>query len=745
MIRRLSLENWRSHSRTDFEFGSGTNVIVGKMGAGKSSAMDAMCYALYGTYPSLQQKKLKSDDVIRRGENKASVEITFTKGDSEYSVRRVLERGKGNTYSQISKGDAVIEAPQTRRVTENVEKVLGMGYDMFTRAVYSEQNNLEYFLEIPRGKRKEKIDELLNINKFENARKNLSSLVRRLDERRRGREEAASRSVDTEKIPSIREDIEGRRRLLGGNLQKISALQKGIAENKKTHDEILLQKGLHEKLEKAIDQTLGRLGAMEERMREKPAESEEGLKKTILKLEKEADDVVRLGSVIKSREEAIASYGRKASEIRGLLAEIPGGNISEESADAKKRKDDSNRRIAELKAEINALEKHGRDVEESKAHLLHGGGKCPTCEKPVTALEAAEIIRKKGEEIEGNKKRILEFRAEISELEQNGIALDEALKKLDEKLKAQHQAEAYKKQLEEVLAGIMKENEALGKAKDELRVSNTTGSVEEIRRIAGEKRKLLEYYGSKKGYEEAKLRLEEMRAQLKEVRYDRGHEEKTRQAINGMERDLAVAMKENESLEREIKGKNELLEQLLKLKGAAERDRAEAKYLSESIASFDILLNILGKTQVLIRERFTDETNQALRHFWSRIYPYGDFTDLRLGVEEGDYILQAFNGEWVNIEGISSGGERTTACLCLRIALASVLTGKLSWLVLDEPTHNLDSEAIRDLAQTLKEGFSGLVEQIFIITHEEELREAASAALYMLDRKKEENEPTKII
>ena len=62
--------------------------------------------------------------------------------------------------------------------------------------------------------------------------------------------------------------------------------------------------------------------------------------------------------------------------------------------------------------------------------------------------------------------------------------------------------------------------------------------------------------------------------------------------------------------------------------------------------------------------------------------------------------------------------------------------------MLDEPTHNLDSEAIKALAIALRDDIPSIVEQVFVITHEENLKEAASGRLYLLDRNKRENEAT---
>jgi len=142
--------------------------------------------------------------------------------------------------------------------------------------------------------------------------------------------------------------------------------------------------------------------------------------------------------------------------------------------------------------------------------------------------------------------------------------------------------------------------------------------------------------------------------------------------------------------------------------------------------------------------------NGAMGELWEDIYPYGDFTGIRLEVEGGersaDYVLQLRDraGNWVSVEGLASGGERTDACLALRIAFAIVLAPALSWLVLDEPTHNLDAEGIQELAVVLRERIPEVVRQVLLITHEERLEAAVSGYLYRFSRDKDADQPTKI-
>src|SRR3989338_6570015 len=156
MITNVKLKNWRSHLDSEFNFSSGTNALLGSMGSGKSSTMDAICFALFGTFPNLQSKKLKLDDVIMKKpseKNVAEVEVVLDLNGTKYTIKRSIERGKGTMFSEISAGGNVLESPNSSRVSEAVEKNLKVNYELFSKAIYSEQNALDYFLTIPRGQR----------------------------------------------------------------------------------------------------------------------------------------------------------------------------------------------------------------------------------------------------------------------------------------------------------------------------------------------------------------------------------------------------------------------------------------------------------------------------------------------------------------------------------------------------------------------------------------------------------------
>ncbi len=83
-ISRVELENFKSHAHSVFEFERGTTSITGENGAGKTSIIEAVAWAMFDT---LDYKK---EDIVRRGSKKATVRVNFESGLDErvYTVYR---------------------------------------------------------------------------------------------------------------------------------------------------------------------------------------------------------------------------------------------------------------------------------------------------------------------------------------------------------------------------------------------------------------------------------------------------------------------------------------------------------------------------------------------------------------------------------------------------------------------------------------------------------------------------------
>ena len=177
-----------------------------------------------------------------------------------------------------------------------------------------------------------------------------------------------------------------------------------------------------------------------------------------------------------------------------------------------------------------------------------------------------------------------------------------------------------------------------------------------------------------------------------------------------------------------------------------EQEKSEIEKLDQLLQELKKFERALESTQSQLRKEFVTSVNYTMNNLWTDLYPYHDFIGIRLAIEEGDYILQLQerSGKWVNVEGFASGGERSLAALTLRIAFALVLAPQLRWLVLDEPTANLDTKAVEDLGTTLSERIGNFIDQVFLITHDERLENAITGSAYRFYRDKAKDGATQV-
>ncbi|MEK6902482.1 MAG: hypothetical protein AABX02_02760, partial [archaeon] len=201
--------------------------------------------------------------------------------------------------------------------------------------------------------------------------------------------------------------------------------------------------------------------------------------------------------------------------------------------------------------------------------------------------------------------------------------------------------------------------------------------------------------------------------------------------LNALQRELELVSQ----VEKELLARLESAEKILAQREDLALKLQVHKDVEETLSVFS---NSLIITQQQLREGVIEAINAALQELWPALYPYGDFDLAKVQIQDNDYVLSVREkqGNWIEAESSLSGGERSAAALALRMAIAFVLTRQLSWIILDEPTHNLDVKSVHTLSTMLRERLPGLVDQVFVITHSPEIEKAATGSLYVLQRDK---------
>ena len=96
MIKSIELVDLLSHSDTKLELDNNTTVFVGHNGAGKSSIIDAITFALFGKHTRKTNKSL-----IRRGANQGFAKIEFSANGKNYQALRKIN-SKGELIAQFT-------------------------------------------------------------------------------------------------------------------------------------------------------------------------------------------------------------------------------------------------------------------------------------------------------------------------------------------------------------------------------------------------------------------------------------------------------------------------------------------------------------------------------------------------------------------------------------------------------------------------------------------------------------------
>lgn len=173
---------FRERQSVDFEAfeRDGIFLIAGRTGAGKSSILDGVCFALYGSVPRYDSgdKRLRSDHC--EPEDPTQVRLEFTVGDRRWRVTRAPEyqrpsrRGGGLTteatraeLEELVDGVWIGRAGKPRDVGLLLDEVLGLNAQQFQQVILLAQNRFSRFLLASGGERQSLLRALFGTRRYE--------------------------------------------------------------------------------------------------------------------------------------------------------------------------------------------------------------------------------------------------------------------------------------------------------------------------------------------------------------------------------------------------------------------------------------------------------------------------------------------------------------------------------------------------------------------------------------------------
>ena len=150
-----------------------STLIVGANGAGKSTMLDALTFALFNK----PFRKISKGQLVNSiNEKGTKVELTFTIGRDEYRVFRGI---KPTTFEVYRNNKPLDQDAATKDMQKYLEQsILKLNYKSFTQVVILGSSTFVPFMQLKAPHRREVIEDLLDINIFSQMNQLLKDRVR---------------------------------------------------------------------------------------------------------------------------------------------------------------------------------------------------------------------------------------------------------------------------------------------------------------------------------------------------------------------------------------------------------------------------------------------------------------------------------------------------------------------------------------------------------------------------------------
>ena len=589
----------------------------------------------------------------------------------------------------------------------------------------------------------------MGLNKFDKARNNCIKLRNQIVKKKNDFESILTKI----NIELIKKDLESIKKELETTNNEKDYLKQEIETSELKEKEIIAKYSeLREKFD-SINKNLERKRILEEELNEiKNKLFSIPLEKNKEETLKEIDDIKLQLNLNK---ELLEKNEREKDEINSKLLEIEKSNFSIESRlnelikkiesieNVKKKILEHN--IKDLGLELNEIKKQRKEIEKifnsinieisnQREHLIElerAGSLCPVCEKELSENNKTKLVLSKKRIVAEKLQEQFNVKENLSEIEKREETLENIFKENRESLDEISNEEEYKTEFNELKTkkqenNILKEqiNSSVKQLLEKINyMKNKNEELNNKKEILSSTIHLIELKSKKEKSENSLLEINFFLEKNKDVITEIKNVENEK---NEIIKKIQESKTKIQTIDNLIFEKQRAVSNLTREKELYNSQTQEIENLENKSKFLENLKNAIEITQKSLRDELILAVNEMMDSLWSQIYPYDKWQGIKLNVEEGDYILQIkdMQGNWSKVAGFASGGERMLASLAVRIAFSRVLAPGLGLLILDEPTHNLDDKAVETLVEIIKTKLSDLINQVFIVTHDERLAEA---------------------
>jgi len=672
LIKWIRLRNIRSYLSEEIHFPEGSTLLSGDIGAGKSTILLAIEFALFGF-----STDVSGETLLRNGKPSGSVELCFDVDSKNVIIKRNLKRGK-ESFSQAS-GYVIVNNVKTEKSAEELKafSLSLLGYPeeylkkksmpLYRYTVYTPQEEMKRILFESREERLNSLRKIFGIEKYGVIRANAVIVASSLREKMR---ELSSRIED---LARKKEELEETMKEISGTQERIGKMKPELAALSEK------KQGLSKKLE-----------ILEEK-RKRAA----GLKSAISSYE---SAIAEKAELCESRRSAIEAISRKISVFTKKLEEIPAaekadeGKLENELESISRELSLKEKSLAEAKEKERMLLLRKKEIEKEIAEEDALKNQLSLREKELEELASGkpgEEIEREREEKEKALREIIENkgRASLSKEESERVIAEIAKHKVCPLCK-QEIKEDYKEHLKEEEEKKKKSNreliESLSKEQQELE-SGIKILKEESKRSS-----------------ERDARSNKLSAETDSIKKLLSEVEKKKTLLKGIGKEIAQMPKAD--AEREIGAlKEKEAEQKKILKQARERNAGIA--LREAVSAQ------LSRERELLTsaEKEAAEADKAVSELNKRkIEASGELKEL----ESTDKQWEDAKSELDSAMKREKDIEVLSAALESEASLKSRNAGKIEAEIKEKSKDKKRFELYRELEQMISDKFTALVSEM---------------------------------
>jgi exonuclease SbcC len=749
MITYLRLENFRRHGSTELRFDEASQVVLiaGANGAGKSSIIEGIIYALYGE-GRYGNKWL--DRLVRRGSDLEGmdVEMVFDVGGVLY---RVTRRRADKMSSAVLYANEVALVEGSRDVTREVSQIFGMDAKGFRLAVVAQQKELSGLSSMRPGDRGVMLSRLLRLDALTIARDQARGRYRAEKEALRGLGSVGGDGLERD-VSELRAGIASREAALEEGVAAIGTLDSELAAGAAVEAAWLAASTNSARVSGLVESSQGELRRIEKEIAGVHVASIDTTGIDMTRLDERGRELAKLiseGEVAAGLLEQSKAVAHELEVVEARLAVLRelllGEVLSETEAQtarevAEVAREVASRELALVREERASVAARVELCEASLVAASSLGALCDECGQVISEehresqlLRAREILG--GLSVEST---LLEERcvSAVAELERASSTVTQAVTGLEE-AKSMTRARSEIDELSRrgvTYAGQLERMRVSPVNLDELYAARALLEAEVVvSRERLEAASLAEMSRERlRGLEErlggAVARLEEASSWAEQATIDTdleaahgrlvlANEARRSEAllVAGLREELAASRERLVGLERERERV-----------GALEERR---RGLENSGAVASVTASVLERVGVRLNQQIRPQLEGGISEILARMSD-GRFDAVTL---DADYTLRVRDdGQFRPLEEFS-GGEIDLIALSVRLALAEVVSerhgaGGAGFLILDECFGSQD-ESRRTSILTALRSLRGTYGQIFLISHVGGLEDAADVVV----------------